>query len=482
MNDRRTIFSSFVWKFSERLLSQGVGLIIQILIARMIKPEAVGEMAILLSVINIFSVIAQSGFSSYIIQKKDLDDDAVSSVVAFSLLIASACIALLCGGGDSLMGLLGYPNLAKHLKVASIMLLFHAANGICMGILSREMQFKEMFIRTLIVLPLSALVCFLLMYCGFELEALIAYNIVNPLFTTLFLLSLLRKSKYKIRLKIKWKDLKAALPYSLRVLIQDMGNVVCNSLRSFIMGGLYSSNDLAYYDRAFTYTSYVEESVTYTASSVLLPAMAKEQDNRERFQNYIVKSTALYSIVIIPALLGFAAVSPTFTRVILTEKWLPCVPYICVFAVGFLHYPILTIQRPAFLACGRSDVTLKITVIQNITSLTAIALTLKFSPLVIAIGTSLSLLAYIPLYVYATKRYIEISVADQLGMMAKYTLLAIIMAALIFPMNQLAINDVLKLFVQVVTGIIVYVMMLIITKDKVFHEGLKKVIARRKKK
>lgn len=71
MNDKRIIISSFAWKFSERMLSQGIGLIIQILIARMIEPNAVGEMAILLSVINIFSVISQSGFSSYIIQKKD---------------------------------------------------------------------------------------------------------------------------------------------------------------------------------------------------------------------------------------------------------------------------------------------------------------------------------------------------------------------------------------------------------------------------
>ena len=70
MNEKKTIVSSFAWKFSERLLSQGIGLFIQIYIARMVKPEAIGEMAILLSVINIFSVIAQSGFSSYIIQKK----------------------------------------------------------------------------------------------------------------------------------------------------------------------------------------------------------------------------------------------------------------------------------------------------------------------------------------------------------------------------------------------------------------------------
>lgn len=89
---------------------------------------------------------------------------------------------------------------------------------------------------------------------------------------------------------------------------------------------------------------------------------------------------------------------------------------------------------------------------------------------------------YIPLYVHATKKYIEISVVDQLGAMAKYILLAIIMAALIFPMNQLAVNDVIKLFAQVVIGVIVYVIMLIITKDKVFYEVLKKVIIRRKKK
>lgn len=480
MNDRKTIFSSFAWKFSERLLSQGIGLIIQIMIARMIKPEAIGEMAILLSVINIFSVIAQSGFSSYIIQKKDLTDQAVSSVATFSILIALGCIALLWLIGDFLMGFLGYPQLGNYLKVAGIMLLFNAINGVLMGLLSKQMQFKEMFFRTLIVLPLSAIVCFALMLYGLELEALIAYNVVNPFFTTIFLLQLLRKREYRFRLRIDVSELKNALPYSIKVLAQDIGYVVCNSIRNFIMGGVYTSSDLAYYDRAFTYTSYVEESVTYTASSVLLPALSKEQDNKAVFNNYIVKGIALYSLVVIPALLGFAAVSPTFTRLILSEKWMPCVPYMRIFAVGFLHYPILTIQRPAFLACGRSDVTLKIAITQSVVSLLAITATLKFSPIIIAVGTSVSLWVYIPLYTYFTKKYLGIPYKMQIGPMFKYTVSATIMAICVAPINAVAVNGFLKLALQVVLGAMIYIVLLVVTKDRYFF-GILNIIKERRK-
>ena len=482
MNEKKTIVSSFAWKFSERLLSQGIGLFIQIYIARMVKPEAIGEMAILLSVINIFSVIAQSGFSSYIIQKKDLKDEAVSSIALFSIIIASGCIGLLWMFGDPLMRFLGYPQLGSYIKITGIMLVFNAINGVLTGILSKQMQFRKMFFRTLIVLPLSAIVCIILMLYGMELEALIAYNVVNPFLTTIFLTLLLKSDIHRFSFGINIRELKSSLPYSVKVLMQDIGNVGCNSIKNFIMGGLYTSSALAYYDRAFTYTSYVEESVTYTASSVLLPALAKEQDNRSKFNNYIVKSTAVYSLFIIPALLGFAAVSPTFIKLILTEKWMACVPYICIFAIGFLHYPILTIQRPAFLACGRSDVTLKITMIQNVVSLLTIFITLNFSTIAIAIGTSISLLSYIPLYMCSTKRYLGISYSMQIGPMFKYTILAVIMAVCVTPINTVSLNSFLKLGLQVVLGAVTYIGLLVLTKDRFFFGILNRVKERIKTK
>ena len=470
MRNSASIVSSFAWKLAERMLAQGIGVVIQIVIARMVKPEAIGEMAILLSVVNVFSVVAQSGFSSYIIQKKDLQADTLSTVTTFSMMISFICIFFFIIFGDILMRVVKYPHLGVYLKVLGWILLFNAINGICTAILAREMKFKEMFLRTLVVLPISLLICFVLIGYGLDLEALITYNIVNPAITSVFLLILLKKNGYRFKFKLKYSRLREALPYSMRVLLQDIGNVMCNSLRSFSLGMFYSSNVLAYYDRAYTYTGYVEESITYATSGVLLPAMAKEQDNKTKFKYYIENSIALYSMVIVPALVGFAAIAPTFTKLILGEKWLPCVPYMYIFSVGFLHYPILTIQKPAFLACGRSDITLKITIIQNCIALFVLLLTINVSSLCVAVGTSLSLLSYIPLYVVATKKHLKISIKDQVGSMIKYILISLIMVPWVSLLNRIAINDILKMVLQIFGGIGIYVFFLIATRDRMFYQ------------
>lgn len=473
MKENRKLFSSFAWKFAERILSQGIGLILQIFIARLVAPEAIGQMVIILSVINIFSVISQSGFSSYIIQKQNIKEEVISTITTFSIIISILCIIIFLLFGNFFMNMIGYPNLGIYLKVCSVVLIFQAINGICSGLLAREMEFKEMFIRTIIVLPIAVGICFGCMIYGYDLEALLVYNIINPFCTMIFLLILLYKKGYKFRIYIKSNILKEALPYSLRVLTQDIGNVLCNSIKSFFMGGIYSANILAYYERAFTYTGYVEESITYTASSVLLPAMAKEQNDKEKFNNYIINATAIYSLLVVPALLGFAAISPIFIKLILTEKWLPCIPYIFIFAIGFLHYPILTIHKPAFLACGRSDVTLKITMIQNGISIFLLIITMKYSPILIAIGTSISLLMYIPLYVSATRKYMKIPIKNQLLFMGKYIIYSIIMACIVYSINFIEIIDVFKLLLQICTGIITYIMILFITKDELFIKIIK---------
>ena len=482
MKENKKLLSSFAWKFAERMLSQGIGLVLQIFIARLVVPEAIGQMVIILSVINIFSVISQSGFSSYIIQKQNIKEEVISTIATFSVIISILCIVIFLLFGNFFMNIIGYPNLGIYLKICSIVLIFNAINGICSGLLAREMEFKEMFMRTVVVLPIAVGVCFSCMFLGYDLEALLAYNIVNPFCTMIFLLILLHKKGYKIYFRIKKNILKQALPYSFRVLTQDIGSVLCNSIKSFFMGGIYSANALAYYDRAYTYTSYVEESITYTASSVLLPAMAKEQNDKEKFNNYIVNATAIYSLLVIPALIGFAAISPTFIKLILTEKWMPCIPYIWIFSIGFLHYPILTIHKPAFLATGRSDITLKITMIQNGISIFLLIITMKYSPILIAVGTSISLLVYIPLYINATRRYMEIPIKSQIWSMGKYILYSIIMGCIVYFINFMKISDIIKISFQICIGVSVYIFILFFLKDEFFIKILKILIKKIKEK
>ena len=51
--------------------------------------------------------------------------------------------------------------------------------------------------------------------------------------------------------------------------------------------------------------------------------------------------------------------------VVLTEKWLPCVPYMRVFCVTYMFYPVHTANLNAIKAMGRSDLFLKLEIIKK---------------------------------------------------------------------------------------------------------------------
>lgn len=470
MREKKTLVSSFAWKFAERMLSQGVGLLLQIVIARMVLPETVGEMTILLSVITVFGALTQNGLSSYLIQKKELHGDDVFSVLAFGVLIAVTSMAVLWLCSEPLMAWLGYAQLGEYLCISGIILPFAAVNAVLVALLSRKMQFKAMFLRTLLVLPLSFAVCAAFLLRGFKLEALLAYNIANPFFTLIFLAGLTLKNcrGKRLRFKFDFKKVKAALPYSARIVLQDLSYNLSGALRSFVMGGLYTAGDLAYFDRAFTYTGYVEEGITYTASAVLLPAMAKEQENKARLGAHILRALAVYSLLLSPMLLGFAAAAPTVIRLMLTEKWLPCVPYIRIFAVSFLHYPILTVHRSAFLACGRSDVTLKAGLLQNGVSVLAVLLAARVSPLMIAAAVGVSYVLYIVFYTREAKAYFGFSKREQFGAVVRYIVPAAFMTVPVMLLNGAPLPIFLKLCLQVFVGAAVYAGLLFLKKDSVF--------------
>ena len=64
-------------------------------------------------------------------------------------------------------------------------------------------------------------------------------------------------------------------------------------------------------------------------------------------------------------MLGLAAAAEPFVRLILTEKWIDCVPLLQIFCIIFLFQPVHTANTQAIKAIGRSDITLKLEFIKK---------------------------------------------------------------------------------------------------------------------
>ena len=86
--NKANVISSLTWKLFERFVSQGLSLVIQIILARLLLPEDFGSLAIIVAITNYAAIFVQSGIATALIQKKDLDDKDVSTVLTSCLVLA----------------------------------------------------------------------------------------------------------------------------------------------------------------------------------------------------------------------------------------------------------------------------------------------------------------------------------------------------------------------------------------------------------
>ena len=87
-NVKEKVISSLIWKMMERIGTQGVQFVVQLILARLLLPEDYGILAITTIFISIANVFIQTGFTTSIVQKKEIDEEYTSSMFYLMLIIA----------------------------------------------------------------------------------------------------------------------------------------------------------------------------------------------------------------------------------------------------------------------------------------------------------------------------------------------------------------------------------------------------------
>ena len=87
-NVKEKVISSLIWKMMERIGTQGVQFVVQLILARLLLPEDYGVLDITTIFISIANVFIQTGFTTSIIQKKEIDEEYISSMFYLMLIIA----------------------------------------------------------------------------------------------------------------------------------------------------------------------------------------------------------------------------------------------------------------------------------------------------------------------------------------------------------------------------------------------------------
>ncbi len=461
MDNKQTVVNNFLWRFMERCGAQGVAFIVSIVLARLLDPSVYGTVAIVSIFMLIMQVFVDSGMGNALIQKKDADDLDFSSVFWFNMAMCSLLYLIMFFAAPFIASFYDMPELTALVRVLSLMLFISGLKNVQQAYVSRHMMFRIFFFSTLGGTITAAVVGIVMAYRGFGVWALVAQMLVNAAADTTILWITV---KWRPKAVFSLKRLKLLFSFGWKLLISAILDTVYNELRQLIIGKMYTKSDLAQFNQGQKLPQFIVTNVNTSIDSVLLPTMSKAQDDPAAVRNMTRRAIKTSTYIIMPFMVGLAVCAEPAIRLILTEKWLPCVPFLRLFCFSFAFYPIHTANLNAIKAMGRSDLFLILEILKKIVGLTAILTTMWISVLAMALSLPFTSIICQMINAWPNKKLLGYSYWHQFMDMLPQIGMSLGMGAVVYCVQLLGMNDFLTLLIQVPLGAFLYIWL-----SKKFH-------------
>lgn len=248
--------------------------------------------------------------------------------------------------------------------------------------------------------------------------------------------------------------------------VHGLLDTIYNELYGLTIGKIYNTEQLAYYNKANQFPNLITTNVNGSISSVMLPALSNEQENKENVKKMMRRAIKVSSFILFPMMFGLAAVAKPLIKIILTDAWLPVVPLLQLLCFSYALWPIHTINLQAISAMGRSDIFLKLEIIKKVVGIVALLVSLPFGIMIMVFMKIITSIISTFINSYPNKKILNYSILEQLKDIFESLVISLIMMVIVYLMNYIDINIYLLLVLQLIIGATVYIVISYITKNE----------------
>ena len=442
-----------IWKLLERFSTQLASFVISIILARILMPTDYGIIAIILVFINIANVIIDGGFNTALIQKKDADQTDFSTIFWFCLFMAAVIYLFLFLGAPLIASFYKKDVLTPVLRVLGLNIFFFSFNSIQRAYVSRRLLFQKLFYVNAIAIILSGAIGIAMAYGKYGVWALVGQTLAGSIFCCLLMLFFIPWHPTFVFSIDRFKGL---FDYGWKIFLTNFIISFYDNIRSLVIGRLYQPAALAFFDRGKSLPSLLMTNVTTSIDSVLLPTLSEEQDNTQRVKQMIRRSVGVSYLFVAPLLVGFIVVAKEMVLVLLTEKWLPTVPFIQIFCIAFLLMPIQNINTIGIKSLGYSNIILKLEIIKKVIEAIILVVSFMINVYAVAWGIVLYNTICIAINLSPSKKLVNYGVWEQLRDVLPTIMAALLMGIFVYACVFLPFSNILLLVIQVIVGAAIY--------------------------
>lgn len=436
------------WQGLERVGSCGISFAISIVLARLLSPEEFGVIAIMMVFITLSNVFIDSGFSTALIQKKDMEQADCCSVFYINIVMSFVLYGILYLASPFIADFYETKELTLYLHVFSLILIIRSFSLVQNALLRKRMLFHLSFRISWVALIISGIVGIGMAYSGCGVWSLIAQQLTNAVVTVIMQWFWV---KWRPQWLFDWKRTKEMFSFGWKMFCSCFLDTLYNDIYSLIIGKIADLKMLSFYDRGKQYPKYGMDIINSTIGTVLLPAFSELQDDRKKMKELAVRGLKNIMFVVTPTLAFLFVFADSITILLLTEKWIPSVIFIRLCCITFFFWPFHTTNLQIITACGRSDVFLILELIKKVQAIVIIVATYRFGVVtMVAAGAAMGLVGMIENAWY-NRKLINYAPWQQLWDIAPITIITVAVSSISYFITIPIHNAWLKLIVGTIS-------------------------------
>lgn len=467
MNNKGVI-SGIGWSFAERILAQLISFVVSIVLARILAPENYGTLAIVNVFVAIGDALVSGGFGIALVQKKNADERDFNSIYWISIVISSILYGILFVLAPFISKFYSNNELTLITRVLGIRLVVSALNSIQLAYIQKNLLFKKNCIISTLGAFSSGIIAIILAMTGVGVWALIFQNLASVIITTTILFVFI---DWKPKFQCSINSIKEMWGYGSRVFLATTVETLEDNIRTLIVGKVFSAEDLAYYNQGKRFPQLLVNDIVNSTGKVLLPYFSGQQDDLEKNKELMRLSIRVSSFILLPLIFGIVGIADNFISFFLTDKWMPCVPYLRILSLVYLTRSINAVLKNALLAIGKSGVFLFHEIVTSITTIVLIMLAAFYFHSVTLIAWSYVVVSLVDTYIfsYFSRKYFLYSFQELAKDYIPSLILAGLMCAIVYWGGKLSfMNSLILLIIQIAIGMIVYIILAWILKMDAF--------------
>ncbi len=460
-------FGGFFWTFFERVGGLFVSFIVSIILARLLVPADYAVVGITTIVFNFANIIVASGLNTALIQKKDSTLKDYSTILYTSLAVSVILYFVIFFCAPLIANAYEMPIVIPVIRVMALSIIINAVKSILIAYIANNLQFKKMFISSMASTAVSAVVGIGMALMGFGVWALVAQQMINVVLSTA---ALVVTTKFKPLIVFSVESFKELFGYGWKIFVASIITVIYDEINPIVIGLKFSAVDLSFYTKGKSFPSLLNNTIGQTLSTVLFPVMSKVQGDTSMVLMITRKYIRVSSYVVFPLMCGLFAVSESFVRLLLTEKWISAVPYIQIFCISYMFDIIQVGNLQTIKAIGRSDISLILEIIKKLTYFIIVLLFIFLSdnPVMLAVSSIACTVAATLINTFPNRKLIGYKYRYQLADIVPNLIISLIMGSVILAMNSLPLAPIWLLLLQVICGAVLYVALSVITRNENF--------------